>query len=447
LGKYLVAVASHSASEQNETGGSKLSFRQRLHILYLVNDLLHHGKYHTSEPGLQFALTRPLRPFLIDLFRHAASGAKVRMSTRVSDLVSLWKQEGYFEPEFVAQLKDASMGFVHEVEPAAQAPRADSQVKEMPYLLPSTHGDPSLPYYDLPAGNLMRHIVPNSSRPMRVSEIQALQLSSGPADESLVTALKDFLQDVDGMENSLTKLETAGLFPEVDELGQISYHDEAGDLVGNTYYGWSMAFCDKMKKRGHRDSNRSPRRSRSRSSDRSRDDSRRKHRRLSNTSRSRSDTSGSRSRSPSRPRYADRGKKFSPSRSRSRSRSRSPSPRYSPKLEQHHRSELPKTDISTNAAPLLHPLPPPPVPPAAIGMGMHYPPPPFPHAGMPIPPPRPPHWSGPWPPPPPSVPPGDAAYPNVSLPPPPPNWPYPPPRWPGLPNASPGHNNQHTGRP
>ncbi|EXJ76528.1 uncharacterized protein A1O5_01036 [Cladophialophora psammophila CBS 110553] len=209
-------------------------------MLYLLNDLLHHAKYHGADVALRNNLSQSLEPFLADLFQFGASGAKTRVRRRLSDLVQLWKEEEYFGRHVINQLHDVLAGTTTEtkptLEPEAQRKQRDT---ELPYLIPSTHGDPSLPFYDLPAGNLMRHIVPNSSQPIQPDEVRALQFSAGPADESLVNALKDFLNDVKGIKDTLPNLEESGLSPEIDEMGQISYHDEAGDLVGDTYYGWS----------------------------------------------------------------------------------------------------------------------------------------------------------------------------------------------------------------
>ncbi|KIW68646.1 hypothetical protein, variant [Phialophora macrospora] len=424
----------------------KFSRRQRLHILYLVNDLLHHGKYHAHDQTVRGTLTQSLQPFVVELVRLGAAEAKSRVARRLSDVVELWAEEEYFGPEIIAQLQGALTGTTQETTPAEEP---TSRAKELPYLLPPTHGDPSWPYYDLPAGNLMRHIVPNSSQPMRIHEIRALQLSAGPADDSLVNALKDFLKDVDGIEGSLWKLEEAGLSPELDELGQISYRDEAGALVGDTYYGWSRAFCEKMKKRGKRGSEGSSQRSRSRSTDRSRSTTPRKRRRRSNSSRGRSPSSDSYSRSLSRPRYGGRRQKNgSRSASRSRSKSGSYSPEYSPKLVHSLGSEPARTSVSTGAS-LAGPSPalPPPAAAPPASTGVPFPPLPFTASGLPVPPPRPPHWTGLWPPPPPpQFSQGLAGYQNLPLPPPPPpNYPYPPANWPAYPNVPPGQNNNYPG--
>ena len=458
FGKFLVTVSKHLTSQHDEAAQNGLSRRQRLHILYLVNDLLHHGRYHTSEAAVQDTLRQSLQPFLVDLFRHAALEAKPRVAARLTDLVFLWKQVGYLDSEVIGRLEDASAGGVapETVSSVEQPTKPDNPAKELPYLLPSTHGDPSLPYYDLPAGTFMRHIIPNSSQPMRPDEIQALQLSSGPVDESLVTALKDFLRDIDGLENSLANLEAEGQVPTVDELGQTSYHDEAGQMVGYTYYGWSTAFCEKMKRRERRDSRVSSLRSGSESTDDNRNLSERKRRRQSNSSRGRSRSSDSRNRSYSRPRGGGRRRSISPSRSRSRSRSQPHLAPYYPEMEQNRRIEVPKTAINMSVAPpLQHPLPhpppfqpqPPPPPPPPPGAMMPFPPPLFAPTGMSIPPPRPPNWAGPWPPPPPHpFPMSNPGYPNTGFPP-LSKFPPPPRGWPGFPNPSHGHDNRNNGRP
>ncbi|KIW99297.1 uncharacterized protein Z519_00960 [Cladophialophora bantiana CBS 173.52] len=431
LGKYLVAISRHLATQPEEAILTRAS-RRRLHILYLLNDLLHHAKYHEADFTLRNNLSQSLEPFLADLVQFGSSDAKTRVRRRLSDLIQLWKEEEYFGRHVTNQLHDVLAGTTTETKPTLEP---DVQRKErdteLPYLIPPTHGDPSSPFYDLPAGTLMRHIIPNSSQPIRPDEVRALQFSAGPADESLVNALKDFLNDVKGIENTLPKLEESGLSPEIDEMGQISYHDEAGDLVGDTYYGWSRSFCDKMKKRARRGSDDSSRRTRSRSSDRSRSATPHKRRRRSNSTNGHSRSSRSYSRSPRR-RASDRpGRRWSGSRGRSRSGSRPYSPEdHYPRHEQSSRFDPSTAHINSNIAPI------PPPPPA---LGMSFPPLPLPPTGMPVPPPRPPQWVGPWPPPPPPpLPQGHTGYQNIPFtphPPPPPTFAPPPDGWAHYPGA------------
>lgn len=443
LGKYLVTTSRHLASQRDEDH-TKLS-RRRLHILYLLNDLLHHGKYHASDPALWENMTRSLQPFLVELFQISAAAARPRVSKRLSDLIKFWKEEEYFGQDTVTQFHNALAGRSQETGfPSATVAKPGSDTKELPYILPPTHGDTSLPYYDLPAGNFMQHIVPNSSQSMRPDQIRALQLSAGPADESLIHALKDFLDSVGDVEESLLKLEQMDVSPEIDELGQISYHDEAGDLVGDTYYGWSRSFCEKMKKRGRGRSRESDRRA-SRSSSRGVTPQKRRRRASSSHPRSRSSTAYGRS--TSRPKDGHRRRHWSRSRTRSRSRSRS----YSPHYNQSKTVQPPKFESSNFNISRANVTPAPPpqsMPHPAMPIGLPFPPPPFAPMGMPFPPPRPPQWTGPWPPPPPppSYPPDNSGYQNPAFASHAPPFTCPPNSWPTYPQAPPGPNNHQPPR-
>ncbi|KAJ9616981.1 hypothetical protein H2200_000702 [Cladophialophora chaetospira] len=417
LGKYLATTSKHLAGQQDEATQTNLSRRQRLHILYLVNDLLHHGKYHTSDTTLSDNLAQSLPPFLVELCRYAGQDAKARVSRRLADLMDLWREEAYLGGDTIAHLQNALNGARHETLSSLEATSGTvEQTKEPPYVLPSTHGDDSVAYYDLPAANLMHHIVPNSSQPMRPAELHALQLSAGPADEKLVNALKNFLKDVEGTRDPFDDLGQTGLSAEMDELGQVSYPGEDGDLVGDTYYGWSRAFCEKMKRgRQGSDAEASPHGS--------------------------VDAAALQAMGVLDPQALTAGLPLDPD----IAAVRGTEAEYSPDLNRTQRVDPAGKDSSTTSA--NRPLPLPLTAPAApIGMPFPPPPPPFVPAGLPVPPPRPLNWTGPWPPPPPPPPPlfpqGRPGYhSNLPLapPPPPPNYSYPPSSWPAS-----GQNNQYS---
>lgn len=310
-------------------------------------------------------------------------------------------------------------------------------MKNVPFVMPATHGDPSTPYYDLPAGNMMPHIVPNSAIPINPKLVKPLQFVAGPADDSLVNSLKDFMKEVEHIDGIGVDFDGGGML-DFDELGQACAKDPvSGEIIdGEGYYGWSRGFCQKMKRRkaGKVASNPSGR-TRSTSSDR--DVGRRKRRRDHSGSRSGrssghgrsrfSSFSRSRSKSPDRTlmkRYGQQEKRYSRSRSKSgsSSRSRSPPQRYR-SLRSRSRTS-PRSRSKSYSPP--HELPPeqdpdpyeynpgaipdrphgpsrpgPPQLPANFGQGF-----PLGPGGIPIPPPPPPNHTGPWPPPPPPIPAG-----------------------------------------
>jgi hypothetical protein len=367
----------------------------------------------------------------------------------------VWEENGYYSKEYIDKLreavKNASEAGKHDEGRSTPTQNGDQDAtskvaRSVPYVMPAVHGDPSTPWFDLPAGNLMPHIVPNSTRPINPDMIKPLQFVAGPADDDLVLAVTGLLDDVQRIYGEMEQDDNVGL--DIDELGQPIILDEiTGDVLeGEGYYGWSRSFCEKMKRRRKgldgpdRDGSRGrTSRSQSRSSSRSR-----KRRRYSQSddesspddqrrSRTRRDYSSSRSRSPDVHR---RSNGHSRSRSRNKPYSRSPPRSLSPtKPEQYPR------DVRHPSAQHPQGLPPkPPMPPNPPGHFQEYnaqfppPPPPFP---------PPPNMNfNSWPPPPPPL----HNLPNTFNPlNPSQNWPPPPPpppphfqQQPGYPPAGPG---------
>ena len=260
--------------------------------------------------------------------------------------------------------------------------------------MPPSHGDPSIPFYDLPAGNMMPLIIPNSTAPINPQSMKPLQFVTGPADPKLAAIVDDFLRSVDVLDVvSFAEHDDSRI--DVDELGQSLLRDEiSGEILeGDGYYGWSLAFCEKMKNgkdiRGFdNDVTHGESRSRSRSP--------RKRRRYS-SSRSYSSTDEGRSNSRSRSRSIGRERSRSISATRPRSlptdpRVQRPGPAYGqppppPPMQSQGPSPPPPPPMQSQG-----PSPPPP-PPFTQGF-------PLGPGGVPIPP-RPAGYNGPWPPPPP----------------------------------------------
>ncbi|PUU83807.1 hypothetical protein B9Z19DRAFT_1172826 [Tuber borchii] len=106
---------------------------------------------------------------------------------------------------------------------------------EKPLLLPPFHGDPSLPFYDLPAANMLPHLIPNSPTPINPRLMKPIQFSTLVPNESLVAAVKDFIKSVDDMFNGDDAL--------------MEDPDAIGGGGGEGYYGCSRGFCEKMKQK------------------------------------------------------------------------------------------------------------------------------------------------------------------------------------------------------
>lgn len=385
LGKYLVATA-NSFDEKNggrQGGGGPSAKRKRLHVLYLLHDVLYHTlKRHPGSDDFARAVEGHLAPLFLSV--GAFSGAP-KHTARTLDLLAFWEEVSLFGADMITHLrtlveKASEDGAPPRNDtPQAAPPTSGKLQKEAPFTLPPTHGDPSLAWFDLPAANWLPHLTPNSTKPMKPDMIKPLQLAQGPADKAVVEAVKSLLTKVDRL---FSKEDGWGEHADLNEMGERVVLDEVtGEVVGGeTYYGWSRAFCKKMRDRHSKPQDqrgRSRSRSHSRSSSRSSTSHPYKRRRLSRSP-SRSPDRNRRSRSPS-------GR---------RAQSRTPSPSRHRRERPFRRSPEPGND--TAAKPAFYP------PPPMARQQMPQPVPP--HQ---IPPPPPPYgYSGPWPPPLPPFPPG-----------------------------------------
>lgn len=464
VGKYLVALSLSFAKtadrdDQKSAGGTVPSGRRRqLHILYLLNDLLHHTKHHLESPSTYSVLSGNVQSSLVDLFGAASTYSLevyVKHHESITDLLSIWDDKGYYQSPYIQKLRDtvsnaSKCDFASTDEDAKVLEDSLSgEKKDAPFVLPPSHGDPLTPFYDLPAANMMPQIMPNAARAINPQLVKALQFTSGPADETLVIAVKDFLKSVESLDAH--GFERGDDDMDVDGLGQSIVGDGTSGnvLEGEGYYGWSRDFCEKMKRRdlGLGDIERNT--GRFGSIDRS--PSSRKRRRYSDSGSSRNrDTSmdksrssslssnqGSRLRSGQRSSSKSRGFSREQRRYRSlRSRSRSRSPSYSPSQTV---SNFQGPPPPVNPHPMQHTQAQGPSPPASV---------PLPHSsskgfprgpgGFPVPPPPPPNYHGPWPPPPPPMPSPDSG--NVVAGPAPPTGPkmglsHGAPAFPGVPHS------------
>ena len=429
VGKYLVALSLSFAEpadgdDQKPARGTAPSYwRRQLHVLYLLNDVLHHTKFHFKSPSAHSTLTGTLQSSLIDLFG-AASAYSLEVYAQqhrcITDLLDIWEGNGYYQPSFIQKLRDTvSISSKADLENPGEGAKPSEEVwakerKDAPYILPASHGDSMTPFHDLPAANMMPHIVPNSAKPIKPQYMKPLQFTAGPADEDLVIAVRGFLTNVDSLDAH--EFENEKDHMDVDELGQSILSDEvAGNLQGgNGYYGWSRAFCEKMKQRGIGLGHIGKIVGRAISTERSLSPDRRGRYSGSGSSRSRdrnfgqsrsssiSSNQGARRRnfprSSSKSRESSReSRKYRSLRSRSQSRSSS----YSPPQAA---SVLPKPLPPARSQVMQHnhaqgPSPPAPMPfPRPFSKGYLAGP-----GGIPIPPP-PPNYNGPWPPPPPPMP-------------------------------------------
>lgn len=437
---------SQSANRKNPSGR-----RKQLYILYLLNDLLHHTKYHIDSSSAHSTLASQMQSHLNDLFGSASTHrieVYAMQHKKIQDILDLWDSNGYYQSSYIGKLRETATNAARlghqstdDASMAAKAAELETLAEEKrdaPYIMPSSHGESSTPFYDLPAANMLPHIMPNSTTPINPQLVKPLQFVAGPAEESLTNAVKDFLRDIDSLDG--VGLEDEGQTTDIDELGQWVMRDEiTGDILGGDgYYGWSRVFCGRMRRRGTGLGD-DPR-SMERNSAVNRDLSPRK-RRYSDSDSSRRSRSMSRSRSDSVRSRQDRHRNGQASVPRSRSRSRSPSRETRPYRRFRSRTRsmsrscsyspppvMPaKQETPQSADPRRFPRDraqgpsPPQLLPFAHPFSQGFPP--LGPSGLPVPPP-PPNYKGPWPPPPPPISiSNDGGYPHAVPPIPPPTGP------------------------
>ncbi|KAL9577043.1 MAG: hypothetical protein Q9212_006630 [Teloschistes hypoglaucus] len=238
VGKFLVALAS-SFSTLDATGddghankSKPSSRRQQLHILYLVHDLLHHAKFHATNIADSDSPNQGLQPYISQLVSVASAHDAEKYPLhfiKINELLNLWNKGKYFPASYLASLKEASKstpkattsstGNIDDREGSNAKIESTESRKDAPYIMPASHGDASDPYYDLPAGNLMPHILPNSSTPIAPRTVKPLQFRAGPANEELANTVKSLLQEAEAVYG--VKLPCNGVLgTDIDQLGQ-----------------------------------------------------------------------------------------------------------------------------------------------------------------------------------------------------------------------------------
>ncbi|GJC93421.1 hypothetical protein ColKHC_02247 [Colletotrichum higginsianum] len=275
LGKYLAAL-SNSFSDEARTKPS--TRRRRLHVLYILNDVLYHVIVRDRDARFATELEASLTPLLHGAarFRNCPKHTK-----KLETLLALWEKHAYFSATTIDNLR----GTVKEAHHGGELPKIAVQdqtgsnlgsklPKDAPYMIPSIHGDPNTPWFDLPAANWLPHLTPNSTKPINPDMVKPLQLAQGPADKTLAKAVKDLLVDVERLYSRSSRPQIASPQEHTDlsEMGERVVLDEITHEVvdGETYYGWSRRFCEKMKQRRQKAQTGGDGRGRGRSKSRSR---------------------------------------------------------------------------------------------------------------------------------------------------------------------------------
>ncbi|KAK4217076.1 hypothetical protein QBC37DRAFT_265078, partial [Rhypophila decipiens] len=262
---YLVALANSFRAEDASRikGGSRpataqearvpSAARRRLHILYILSDIMYHVKYRLQPPehGQKSFVTK-LESTLPLLVKSASSFVRrPKQIGKIRGLISLWAERGHFSNAFLDTLRKAvdegvTKGATGEPDTTAQdsASAANTGSKPVPFNMPKRHGDLSTAWYDLPPGNWLRWI--DGTYPLDPQKITPIEFKPGPAREELVDAVTKVLADVKRIFAKESQPEDQQV--DISEMGERLERGDNGEILGgDTYYGWSRQFCRKIK--------------------------------------------------------------------------------------------------------------------------------------------------------------------------------------------------------
>jgi hypothetical protein len=237
--------------------------------------MLHQTTFNSAPAqGGRRSFSDTFRATIVDLVKDAASFDRQtnrKHHDRLDGLLQLWKDKGYFDFEFSADLASVMTSEGKSVPSRARdgVSAKDEGIGDSNkenWTLPPQHGDNGTPWYDLPAACWLppiealvqyREKHPRRRRKgMDPRDIKPLRFNPGPVDPKLAKAVQQLLKDADDMYNfSLDNKENVK--SDFDRMGQKllvrkTRREEDGRktrlITGDTYYGWSRDFAEKMYK-------------------------------------------------------------------------------------------------------------------------------------------------------------------------------------------------------
>ncbi|KAL9062278.1 MAG: hypothetical protein Q9157_009065, partial [Trypethelium eluteriae] len=198
---------------------------------------------------------------LPELMRDAASfdaSKNKKLHQKLHDLITIWEENQHYRKEFCNTLRGIaeSAGKVSgdaqaHGEETANTINTTSQTatKNVPLALPSTHGDRTAHWSDLPAGCMMRHVAPNSARLIRLREMRQLELNSRSAEPAMVEAAKTSLAESGQTRNPYSHYEDR-IIADINVIGQSPHlKDSSEPRVGNISHVWTPKFAGNTKRR------------------------------------------------------------------------------------------------------------------------------------------------------------------------------------------------------
>jgi hypothetical protein len=202
------------------------------------------------------------KPHLLKLFSYASS-LRTRNNKyflgKIQDIVENWKIRKYYTDDFLDKLavvvKNAgNLGGIEEIEQEGKEQEDEDATgtrKEAPYQLPKSHGDPSMPWYHLPAGVMLHSMSLYPHSAIHESDMKPIPLKAGPARPDLENAVRSLLEKASRLDE---EGDDQTEMVDINIMGQKTFRNrETGvETKEDTYYGFTKEFADALTVAGSR---------------------------------------------------------------------------------------------------------------------------------------------------------------------------------------------------
>lgn len=228
---------------------------KRLHILYLLHDLLVYVHHHRSNHGFPSDLTERLYSdvsVLAELAVCGCEGSAARTCPMILDLSSLWERSHLFPSTQISQLREriqqadgstwhftlSKLAKEEETKADLARQHQDSTTK---WILPAQHGvidDPTAPWHELPAANGL-YLRRKHGYPLRASALPQggfnLPHGGSEADPDLKRDVLNLYTEVFRCYDKYTNPDEV---QDVDALGNVIWKDP--ERPTRNYWGFTL---------------------------------------------------------------------------------------------------------------------------------------------------------------------------------------------------------------
>lgn len=237
---------------------------KRLHILYIIHDVLlhyhtHRDNYGTSE--LWDSLDR-MQPDVAKLAELAACGCVGKASStcqQILELLDFWQHTVIFSTEQINEMREnvrAADGTEWDAAISKLAAREESTANlerqrredETKWIIPDRHGvinDPTAPWHELPAANGL-YLKRTTGSPLYANELPpgGIKIQNG-GNEADAEMKNDVLTLYDEVVKCFDKYSPVDEVQDVDALGNIIWKDP--ERPTRNYWGFTLDGIDRRK--------------------------------------------------------------------------------------------------------------------------------------------------------------------------------------------------------